>query len=76
MFGTFGWSKLLTEHPGEYERGVFEISDGNLVSTPYTDYLKALIKSPDIAAKHDCERWWTSSSRYIKTRKKAPLFSK
>ena len=34
MFGTYGWSKLLTESPGEYERGVYEVKDGNLIATP------------------------------------------
>ena len=73
MFGTYGWSKLLTENPGEYERGVFEIIDGKLVSTPYTDYLKALIKNPEIASQFDCNGWWTSPTRYIKMRRKLHL---
>jgi dTDP-4-dehydrorhamnose reductase len=76
MFGAFGWSKLLTENPGEYERGVFEINNGNLVSTPYTEYLKALIKSPETTCHSDCDGWWTSPSRYIKGRKATHLFTK
>jgi dTDP-4-dehydrorhamnose reductase len=66
MFGTFGWSKLLRENPGEYERGVFDISTGEVESTPYTDFLKALIRNPRVSDGYDRNGWWNSDSRFIK----------
>ena len=66
MFGTYGWSKLLRENPGEYERGVFDVGTGEVESTPYTDFLKALIRNPRIAECYETGGWWNSDSRFIK----------
>ena len=75
MFGTYGWSKLLTESPGEYERGVYEVRDGNLVATPYMEFLKELTRNPEASAQHDTDGWWNSPTRFFKskTRQRVPL---
>jgi dTDP-4-dehydrorhamnose reductase len=64
MFGSYGWSKLLTENPGEYERGVFDVSSGRPVTTPYTDFLKRLVRNPDVSHSH-VRGWWELSERFI-----------
>jgi hypothetical protein len=66
MFGSYGWSKLLTEYPGEYERGVFDVPTGHPVGTAYSDYLKKLTRNPK--EKHSALReqgWWKSEGRFL-----------
>ena len=63
LFGSYGWSKLLTEHKGEYERGVFEVCSGELTPTAYTDYLKAIIRNP-AAHSEQLTGWWEKDRRF------------
>lgn len=65
MFGSYGWSKLLTENPGEYECGVFDVSSGTPLSTPYTDFLKSLVKNPESAISPVIRGWWQQSERFV-----------
>ena len=66
MFGSFGWSKLLTESPGEYERGVFDVTEGYPAPTDYTNFLWKLSRKPE--ATHPAleeQGWWESEHRFI-----------
>jgi dTDP-4-dehydrorhamnose reductase len=66
MFGSYGWSKLLTEYPGEYERGVFDLTCGDPEHTAYTDFLKALSLNPYF--KHPAlyeQSWWEMEDRFL-----------
>jgi len=66
IFGSHGWSKILTEPPGEYERGVFDVSNGQPMSTRYTQYLKSLILNPNITNAALAEKgWWEAGDRYL-----------
>jgi dTDP-4-dehydrorhamnose reductase len=66
IFGSYGWSKLLTESPGEYERGVFDLSCGEPQPTVYTSFLRALAQDPHL--KHPATYapgWWEMSNRFL-----------
>lgn len=65
MFGSFGWSKLLTENPGEYERGVFDVHSGRPVNTSYTEFLKRLAKNPGASHLQSVRGWWQMSERFL-----------
>jgi len=66
MFGTYGWSRLLTEIPGEYEKGVFDVSSGSPRSTPYTEYIKCLAKNPYYTHPAAFEiGWWEHEDRLL-----------
>jgi dTDP-4-dehydrorhamnose reductase len=65
MFGSYGWSKLLTENPGEYERGVYDASSGRPVGTAYTDFLRDLIKNPKTKHQSHSPGWWQLSERFL-----------
>jgi dTDP-4-dehydrorhamnose reductase len=64
MFGSYGWSKLLTENPGEYERGVFDVSSGRPVATPYTDFLMRLAREAKLSHP-PVGGWWERSERFL-----------
>ena len=66
LFGSYGWSKLLTEHKGEYERGVFDVCSGELMSTAYTKFLKALIRNPASVQVRPQQGWWKEEDRFIR----------
>jgi dTDP-4-dehydrorhamnose reductase len=66
MLGAFGWNRLLTACPGDYEPGVFDIRGGNLRSTALAHYLS------DITSSHWNARvvasqpgWWQRDSRFV-----------
>jgi dTDP-4-dehydrorhamnose reductase len=66
MLGAFGWNKLLTISPGDYEPGVFDIRAGKPRATALATYLKELTGS------HLNQRliqsqpgWWQRSGRFI-----------
>ncbi len=65
MFGSYGWNKLLTENPGEYERGVFDVSNGRPISTAYTEFLKDLIRNPGSNGASPIPGWWQLSDRFL-----------
>ncbi len=64
LFGSYGWSKLLTEHKGEYERGVFDVRSGEVRSTAYTQFLKTIVQAPEAAPIYQ-RGWWEEDSRFI-----------
>lgn len=66
LFGSYGWSKLLTQHKGEYEVGVFDARSGELLPTAYTFFLKAISKNPSSALLVKERGWWEADSRFIK----------
>jgi dTDP-4-dehydrorhamnose reductase len=66
MLGAFGWNKLLTACPGDYEPGVFDIRGGKLRPTALARYLA------DVTSSHWNARivesqpgWWQRESRLI-----------
>jgi dTDP-4-dehydrorhamnose reductase len=66
MFGTYGWSKLLTENPGEYEQGVFDVSSGSPQTTEYTEFIKRLTKEPYYLHPACFEiGWWEREDRLL-----------
>jgi dTDP-4-dehydrorhamnose reductase len=66
MFGTYGWSKLLTENPGEYEQGVFDVSSGSPQTTEYTEFIKRLTKDPYFLHPACSEiGWWEHEGRLL-----------
>lgn len=66
LFGSFGWSSILTNCPGEYERGVYDVSSGDLIQTAYTDFIKALIRDPKVSNSFASSGWWESKDRFIR----------
>jgi dTDP-4-dehydrorhamnose reductase len=64
LFGSYGWSKLLREHKGEYERGVFDVRSGEVRSTAYTQFLKTIIQCPEVISIQQ-RGWWEEDSRFI-----------
>jgi dTDP-4-dehydrorhamnose reductase len=65
MFGSFGWSSLLTTNPGEYECGVFDIQPGYPAPTDYTDFLRRLSRDPNTSHRALSEKgWWESEERF------------
>ena len=67
LFGSYGWSKLLTQENGEYERGVFDVCSGELISTAYTDFLKAIARNPAARTARP-KGWWEEHTRFINQR--------
>lgn len=65
MFGSYGWSRLLTENPGEYERGVFDVRSGRPVATPYTGFLKKLTAKPQDIPPAQEGAWWQLKERFL-----------
>ena len=66
LFGSFGWSKLLTIPDGEYESGVFDIGSGEPLPTPMTEYLARLAEDPDYIHPAEQEKgWWRLEERFF-----------
>lgn len=66
MFGSFGWSKLLMDNRGEYERGVFDIQDGYPAPTDYTNFLWNLARNPNAThAALEEKGWWETEQRFL-----------
>jgi len=75
LLGAYGWNKLLTGIPFEYERGAFDVSAGNVRPTAMAGLIRTLIEkgsfeSPVI----NKPGWWKSESRFI-SKIKSQLFS-
>lgn len=65
LLGAFGWNKLLTDPPGTYERGAFDISSGQRRPTAMATLIR------ELATKGEYENpllrnegWWTKESRF------------
>ncbi len=65
LFGAFGWNRLLTEMPGEYETGVFDVSMGSLRESALAGLIRALAtggkyENPLLKQKG----WWHRNNRF------------
>jgi dTDP-4-dehydrorhamnose reductase len=65
LFGAFGWNRLLTDMPGEYESGVFDVSMGNLRESALAGLVRALAtgigyENPLLKQKG----WWHRNNRF------------
>lgn len=66
MLGAYGWNKLLTACPGDYEPGVFDTRSGKPRATALAAYLKELTHSHwNERLIHAQPGWWQRESRYI-----------
>ncbi len=67
LFGSFGWNKLLTSQPFDYETGVFDISAGYARATALAAYIKD-INGQQKSNTHLINQaaWWQLNSRYYK----------
>jgi dTDP-4-dehydrorhamnose reductase len=66
LLGSFGWNKLLTEKPGDYEPGVFDVSG----EAPYPTALADMIKAYNTTGEYDHPviknaGWWQRKQRVI-----------
>jgi dTDP-4-dehydrorhamnose reductase len=66
LYGSFGWNRLLTHVPGDYESGVFDISSGVPEATPLVHYVKTLNEDPAYIHPAQSEKgWWHQEDRFI-----------
>lgn len=66
MLGSYGWNKLLTQPGGDYEPGVFDVSNGQLRPTALAHYIKDLHHDavhPSTLCQH--KGWWQRSTRIL-----------
>jgi dTDP-4-dehydrorhamnose reductase len=76
MLGAFGWNKLLTACPGEYEPGVFDVRTGKPRPTALAKYLADLTGSPFNKRLIESQPgWWQRDSRYIFPGSSSPVIS-
>ncbi len=65
MLGAYGWDTLLTDIPGNYESGVFDVQTGVPVATPLADFISRIAEDPHY--RHPAEReagWWHRDDRF------------
>jgi dTDP-4-dehydrorhamnose reductase len=66
LYGSYGWNKLLTHVPGDYESGVFDLSTGEPQATPLAHYLTMLKEDPEYIHPAQSEKgWWHQEDRFI-----------
>jgi dTDP-4-dehydrorhamnose reductase len=66
LFGSFGWSTLLTAPDGEYESGAFDIQSGIPLQTPLGAYLVRLAQNPQFVHLAENEKgWWELEERFF-----------
>jgi dTDP-4-dehydrorhamnose reductase len=66
LYGSFGWNRLLTHAPGDYESGVFDLSGGKPQPTPLAHYLTMLKEDPEYIHPAQSEKgWWHQEDRFI-----------
>jgi len=67
LLGAYDWDSLLTERNHHYERGAFEIKNGQPQPTPLANYLRGLAtdRTPEspILPNH-ATAWWKDPSRF------------
>jgi dTDP-4-dehydrorhamnose reductase len=67
LTGSHGWDKLLTQVPGTFERGVFDIRNRQLIDTPYSRFIKDLFEKGESQHPSLAQRgWWRSADRFLK----------
>ncbi len=65
MLGSFGWSRLLTGAPFEYERGAFDVSSGKLRPTAMAALLRKLKEEGDFQSPATTKKgWWQLDNRF------------
>ncbi|MEJ7625711.1 MAG: family 1 glycosylhydrolase [Ferruginibacter sp.] len=71
LFGAYGWNKLLTTYPCEYERGAFDVSSGNVRPTAMAGLIRTLIEKGNFESRVISRPgWWKSELRYFSELKK------
>jgi len=66
LLGSFGWNKLLTDPPGIYETGVFDISSGKPRPTALANQLKSYASGKEFSHPVIKEKgWWRCDRRII-----------
>jgi dTDP-4-dehydrorhamnose reductase len=65
LFGSFGWNRLLTQHGGDYEPGVFDIRSGAARPTALKHFIKAITQSEPVHPLCTQKGWWQRDCRYI-----------
>ena len=67
LTGSYGWDKLLTQIPGKFEQGVFNIHNGQLVDSSYSLFIKDLVaKGESTHPSLNQKGWWHSEERFLK----------
>ncbi|HET9960216.1 MAG TPA: dTDP-4-dehydrorhamnose reductase, partial [Polyangiaceae bacterium] len=62
LFGAYGWDRLVTEGPGRYEPGVFDVSPGFPIETPLSDFVRALASGEFSPL---APGWWEVEARLL-----------
>jgi dTDP-4-dehydrorhamnose reductase len=66
LLGSYGWNKLLTSFPLEYESGAFDISAGYARPTAVAGFIKSLAgQTPSTVHLTDSDGWWKRSTRFF-----------
>ncbi|MEO6583847.1 MAG: SDR family oxidoreductase, partial [Ferruginibacter sp.] len=74
LLGAFGWSKLLTQPDGEYERGAFDVSSGSLRPTAMAGMIRQLIEKGEFHSPYILQPgWWHLPNRFYKKQKRQAL---
>lgn len=74
LFGAYGWNRLLTGAPFDYERGAFDVSAGTVRPTAMAGLIRTLIEKGDFESPViNKPGWWKSEARYY-TKIKNQLF--
>jgi dTDP-4-dehydrorhamnose reductase len=67
LLGSFGWDKLLTKRPFEYESGAFDISAGYSRPTALVKMIKSFNQQESFGKNlTSLQGWWQRDSRYYK----------
>ncbi|MDN3656160.1 family 1 glycosylhydrolase [Ferruginibacter paludis] len=67
LLGSYGWNKLLTSPPGDYETGVFDISAGYPRPTALAAYITAVASQQKVDNPVINQiAWWQRDCRYYK----------
>ena len=66
LLGSYGWNKLLTSFPGDYETGTFDISAGYPRETAIAGLVKSLA-AEEPSPRHLLQHmgWWKHESRFL-----------
>jgi dTDP-4-dehydrorhamnose reductase len=62
LCGSYGWDNLVTRGASSYEAGAFAVVDGELLETPYADFLRAVAQG---APRVVDGGWWRSNERLL-----------
>lgn len=69
VLGAYGWNKLLTVDPGDYEPGAFDVSSGTRRPTAMAQLVRSLAHGQKPAFPGIFEKgWWEKSSRFFNAR--------